>query len=186
MRINHRHFNGIKKTSITIYLFILLLAVTIVQLNCSKKVTNSEPTLTDYKLAFVMEVNYDSDIYSINPDGTELTQLTNTDEDEFNPIWSPDGLYIYYQTYNNSTMEIFRMNIDGTNKTNITNHSAWDYLKDISSDGTKMVFLSTRSSQNNIYIMDLTDSTVTQMTNDTHGEYGPVYFTPNGHQIIYS
>ena len=41
--------------------------------------------------------NYpDTEIYTVNPDGTGLTQLTHNNYEERAPAWSPDGLQIVY------------------------------------------------------------------------------------------
>jgi Tol biopolymer transport system component len=52
-----------------------------------------------------------SDIYSINPDGTQKINLTNTDDlIEMNPCFSLDGKSIVFEVYNDGS--IYLMNID--------------------------------------------------------------------------
>jgi TolB protein len=178
---------GIRKASLTDVLLIAFGALMLVAAGCSDNPTEPVPAPPVYKIAFVLQQNSNNDdIYSINPDGTELTQLTDSDNNDNHPIWSPDGRYIYYQTRVGSAAEVFRMNADGTNKTNISNSSAWDWLHDISSDGTQMVFTSDRTGRRQLLVMDLTDSSLTQLTNDSHGEYGSAQFTPNGRTVVYS
>jgi hypothetical protein len=43
------------------------------------------------KLAFAMTQNTVPDIYTICPDGSELTNLTNNPSSDSQPAWSPDG-----------------------------------------------------------------------------------------------
>jgi Tol biopolymer transport system component len=53
----------------------------------------------------------DSDIYSINADGTQKKNLTNTiDEIEMDPCFSPDGKAIVFDVYNDGS--IYLMNIE--------------------------------------------------------------------------
>jgi len=40
----------------------------------------------------------DHDIFTITPDGSTLTQITNTPADEFWPIWSPDGRHLAWES----------------------------------------------------------------------------------------
>jgi Tol biopolymer transport system component len=62
---------------------------------------------------------YRSEIYTMNPDGTALENLTNTpDREEFGPRWSPDSAKIAYY---DSGEDIWVMNSDGTKQTNLTN-----------------------------------------------------------------
>jgi Tol biopolymer transport system component len=55
-----------------------------------------------------------TEIFSINADGTQPVQLTQSEVREYNPCWSPDGNQIYYNADVDSGSEIFRMNADGT------------------------------------------------------------------------
>ena len=52
-----------------------------------------------------------SDIYSINTDGTEKKNLTNTDDlIELNPCFAPDGKSFVFDVYNDGS--IYLMNIE--------------------------------------------------------------------------
>jgi Tol biopolymer transport system component len=51
-------------------------------------------------IAFVRSTGGQSDLYSVRPDGTALTQLTNTpDVSEMGPDWSPDASRLVYYRY---------------------------------------------------------------------------------------
>jgi len=82
-----------------------------------------------------------SDIWSINPNGSNPVNLTNTaDTYERYPDWKPDGSRIVFER--GQPEEIWTMDPDGTDQVNITpvgganavSHPAW------SPDGTKIVF----------------------------------------------
>ncbi len=158
----------------------------VIHISCSDdSPTAPVPDPPVYKIAFVIQDN-GHDIWAINPDGTELTQLTDSYEDESNPIWSPAGRYIYYQTMMGSQAEVIRMNADGSNRVNVSDHAAWDWLKDISSDGQKMVFESDRAADRQLFVMDLTDSSLIALTPAAHDGYGSARFTPNGKMVVCS
>ncbi|MGQ9780013.1 MAG: TolB family protein [Bacillota bacterium] len=73
------------------------------------------------KIAFVRrEEPQGTDIWVINPDGTGLTRLTNTPEDEYCPAWSPDGRKIAFDRYKDGRSDIWTMNADGTNQMQLT------------------------------------------------------------------
>lgn len=77
---------------------------------------------------------YEGDIWTINADGRNLMQLTNTfDISESLPSYSPDGMKIVFVSNegNNSAFvkndfNIWLMNRDGSNLTQITELDAWD------------------------------------------------------------
>ncbi|MGB3716798.1 MAG: DUF5050 domain-containing protein [Candidatus Promineifilaceae bacterium] len=68
------------------------------------------------------------DIYVMDADGTRVHQLTNNpntvDED---PIWSPDGNQIAFQSDRDGNFEIYLMDADGGNQRRLTNSSAGEY-----------------------------------------------------------
>lgn len=51
-----------------------------------------------------------SDIYTIRFDGSEKTNLTNTNKLEMNPSWSPDGRFIAYDVYEEGAIYIMEIN----------------------------------------------------------------------------
>ena len=72
---------------IIILLFILLLPVLI---GCTKKVG---------KIAFTSNRDGNDEIYVMNDDGTNQTNLTKNPGNDWYPNWSPDGKWLSYLTY---------------------------------------------------------------------------------------
>jgi Tol biopolymer transport system component len=66
----------------------------------------------------------DSEFYTINPDGSGYTQLTNNDTDEFDPSYSPDGKKIVYagQDGPKGDLEIYTINARGGDKFQLTHN----------------------------------------------------------------
>jgi len=63
----------------------------------------------------------DGDIWSINRDGGEQRQLTNSPFKDFCPRISPDGRYIFFGSARSGSIQVWRMNSDGTNQVQLTN-----------------------------------------------------------------
>jgi Tol biopolymer transport system component len=88
----------------------------------------------------------DFEIYTMNPDGSRFTQLTNTTGINRYPSWSPDGTKIVFGsntvTVDNPTgdYEIYVMNADGSGVTQLTFNTIEDLGPSYSPDGTKIAF----------------------------------------------
>src|SRR5215510_4159681 len=86
-----------------------------------------------------------SDIYTMNPDGSDRKQLTFSQEYEYQPAWSPDGTKIAFARHivdgngGYGYIEIFVMNADGSDQRRLT-QSKYDRYPTWSPDGTKIAF----------------------------------------------
>jgi TolB protein len=71
------------------------------------------------KLAYDSDADGDFEIYTVNPDGTGKTKLTNNSARDVNPAWSPDGSKILFQSDRLGAFaqyhDIWVMNADGSN-----------------------------------------------------------------------
>jgi TolB protein len=71
---------------------------------------------TNGKIVFESRPPGNGDIFTVNPDGSGLSQLTNDPDSETQPAWSPDGRYIAYVRTSSQTGQstLYRMNADGS------------------------------------------------------------------------
>ena len=60
------------------------------------------------------------DIYVMNPDGSGLKQLTDSDGNNEDPCWSPDGRYIVFSSNRSGGYHLYIMNANGYNQRRIT------------------------------------------------------------------
>jgi Tol biopolymer transport system component len=82
--------------------------------------------------------NCNWEIYSINPDGTGATRLTNHPGVDVSPAWSPDGKKIVFNRYPpTGFVDIVVMNADGSGQTSLGS----GYQPSWSPDGSKIVFV---------------------------------------------
>src|ERR1051326_1402505 len=123
-------------------------------------------------------------IWSINPDGSSPTRLTD-DKDrtaklpnfvsvyDSSPVWSPDGTEIAFISNRNYLFGLYVMNADGSNARLLTElpepaQPAW------SPDGSKIVFsagiritLEPHKPHTDIYVINVDGSGLTQLTRDS-------------------
>ncbi len=147
------------------------------------------------KLVFSMPEGEDgfNQIFSMNIDGTELTQLTFLERnDAYSPSWSPDGKHIVFTSSYLGTSAgpaVYLMNADGTNfrpmKPSPDSTAAYfgKYPK-WSPDGTMITF-SSGGLSNDIMVYNFESDSVIQLT--SHPTYNSQpYWSPDSKQIVFT
>ncbi len=137
----------------------------------------------------------DFEIFTMNPDGTGLAQLTENAAFDFDPEWSPDGEKIAFESDRERFSEIFVMNPDGTEQTQVTFNPdfSFDRSPTFSRDGRKIAFESNRAVGDGvdnpekdleIFVVSLDGTGVRQLTRNAARELHPD-FSPNGKKIAF-
>lgn len=127
-------------------------------------------------------MSYD-DIYTIDTDGKNPTNLTRNPRKDYSPRWSPDGKQIVFVSERDGNAEIYMMHRDGSGVTRLTENQAWDVSPAWSPDGKKIVFSSNREGGNNLYILDTQTQSMERLTDGQHDIFPD--WSPKGDLIIY-
>lgn len=124
------------------------------------------------------------EIYVVDADGSNLTQLTDDPAYDFSPVWSPDGRQISFNSNRSGNFQIYLMEADGSNVICVTNDSFNSFFPTWSPDGSRIAFESDRDGNPEIYSMDIDGSHVTRLTNDPASDSLPMY-SPDGKFILF-
>lgn len=145
---------------------------------------------------------HDSQIYIMNPDGTEQRQLTYARGHSWGPRVSPDGSMFVFSsvapgehtdhsatgggTQGSGNHQIYLAAIDGSSILNLTAGStAWNNAWTWSPDGSLITFASDRHGNWELYTMEPDGGNVVRLTNTPENEGWPSW-TPDGRYIIYA
>lgn len=143
------------------------------------------------RIAFVANLSGTFQLYTINPDGSDMLQLTNLPPTDF-PLWlpdySPDGRRIVFCHDMTGAVELYVINADGTGLTQLTNDGGENIFPRWSPDGTHIVFsqLFSAFGYHHLATMKADGSDRRQLTNWLWDDYQPEYTVDSNHIIFAS
>jgi WD40 repeat protein len=92
------------------------------------------------RFAFASNRDGDFEIYKMNPDRTQVMQLTDDPGDDVSPLWSPDGRRIAFSSNRGGDANIYIINADGTGETRLTSAQGDESLGAWSPDGSEVAY----------------------------------------------
>jgi Tol biopolymer transport system component len=149
------------------------------------------------KLAFSSDREGDWEIFTMNPDGSEQTNVTGPNQDlpydDRRPDWSPDGTRIIFEAVRLGAVEIVTADPDGTDELNLTAeddppYANWNESPSYRPDGSKIVFMSmvnNGADDWDIWVMDPDGASKENVVpDDEHQDVAPAW-SPDGNQIVF-
>lgn len=131
-----------------------------------------------------------AEIYSFNPNGTELEarNLTNNPASDGRPRYSPDGRKIVFESNRDGSVELYIMDADGGNVRRLTFSPARGHgnsAANFSPGGDQIVYQSTRDGNFEIYKINVDGTGDTRLTNNPAEDSLPAW-SPDGSKIAFS
>lgn len=97
--------------------------------------------LPDGRIVYAASSGANTELWTLNADGTDPKQLTAGNYPNQNPTVSPDGRFIYFTVYRSDSQDIWRMESNGSNQRPVTNGKRAFSLA-VTPDGKWIVFTS--------------------------------------------
>lgn len=163
------------------------------------------PPRPDFSRGYVWAVYPSFDIFSANPDGSDLKQLTTTPGYDAETTVTRDGKKLVFTSMRDGDLDIYTMDADGKNVRRLTNELGYDGGPFWSYDGKQIVYrahhpktdaekadYTSLLKQNlirpgvlEVFVMNADGSNKRQVTSNGKANFGP-YFFPDGKRIIFS
>lgn len=136
-------------------------------------------------LIFTAAKNGDREIYRADYRGTERRPLTDTEGENFDPVWSPIEQQVVFVSSRYGDADIWVMDSGGGNIRQITTSAADDIHPSWSPDGQKLIYSANRDGNFDLFEYTLETNEEVQLT-FTAGinELYPIY-RPDGQAIYY-
>ena len=112
-------------------------------------------------------------IWLVPRSGGTATALTAPLDESRQPVWSPDGSRIAFQSYRDGTWHIWSMSKDGSDVRQHTFGPFDDREPDYVAEGLGIVFSSDRSGNYDIWSVDLATGALTRLTEDPGEDAAP-------------
>ena len=93
------------------------------------------------KIAFTSTRDGDSEIYVMNPDGSQQMNLTRHPSRDLAPAWSPTGEHIAFNSDRDGIRDIYLMDADGKNVRKVFRSLAYREYPTWSPDGQRIAYL---------------------------------------------
>ena len=152
------------------------------------------------KLAFISDRDGNREIYTVDLiwmdgytqwEGRNLTNITNSSENDWSPKFSPVTDKIVYTTYipSDDNYDVIIMNSDGSEKKNITNTTWYEKYPQFSQDGSFIIFQAWRRGKMEIFFSNLLDENNINLTQNTQSHdiisHGNA-ISPDGQKIVFT
>jgi TolB protein len=163
------------------------------------------PPVPDYSQGYVWPLYSTYDIWTADPDGSDLRRLTDNDAYDAESTVSVDGKWIVFTSTRDGDIDLYKMWTDGTHVMQLTDEPGYDGGAFFSPDGSRICYRASRPAPGKelddfrallaqglvrpgtleIYWMNADGTNKTQVTHNGAANFAP-YFTPDGKRIIFA
>lgn len=123
-----------------------------------------------------LEGRSDVNVFMAAANGQGLVSLTNFNEDEYDPVWSPDGQAIAFVSNHTYNDEIWVMAAGGSDQRQLTsNEWEWDKHPTWSPDSRQLAFYSNRGGRRQVWVMGRDGLGQRNLSNNPYEDWDPVW-----------
>ena len=108
---------------------------------------------TNCKIVFVSNRDGNREIYTCNPDGSNIQRLTNDPGTDEEPVWSPDGTRIAFISDRSGFAHLYIMNADGSGVVRRTFSGNHHQSPTWSPDGSKIAYSTLSNGSANLWVV---------------------------------
>ena len=125
------------------------------------------------------------EIYIIQTDGTNKTQLTHNSVDDGHPTWASDGKRIAFTSMVEDVYQLFVVSVAGGTAKQLTFSEASHYQPTFSQDGKRIIYISSAHNHYTLWMMNADGTNKTQLTSHVGAHFEPS-LSGDGKTLVFS
>ncbi len=133
------------------------------------------------KIVFASTRDGNSEIYIMNPDGSDQVNLSRDKADDSDPVWSPDGEQILFVSDRDGPPDLYVMDSDGSGVRRVFGSRDYRSNPSWSPDGRKVAYVEGEGNDATIYTATIRGKFVERVA----AGFMPSW-SPNGREIVFS
>jgi TolB protein len=142
-----------------------------------------ERGINDTRIAFTSRRTGTSEIYMVDPDGSNLTQITRNNSINLSPAWSPDNSKLFFTGYLDRFPDLYTIDLDTMETTQLI-QGGMNITPSPSPDGIHVVLSVSVDGVPEIMLYNLDNKSTRRLTFSPGVDTNPV-FAPNGREIVF-
>jgi TolB protein len=135
-------------------------------------------------IAFVSHNRLQSDIASIDYDGSDLRSLTNHRSILLAPRWSADGTLLAFTSFKRGRPEVYIRNLRTGTEQRVASFDGLNLCGGFSPDGKKLLLTLSKDGNEEIYSLDVGTLTLRRLTSNYAIDVSPSW-SPDGKKIVF-
>ncbi len=142
-----------------------------------------ERGINDTRIAFTSRRTGTSEVYMIDPDGSNLTQITRNSSINLSPAWSSDNSTLFFTSYMDRFPDLYKINLDSMETTSLI-QGGMNITPSPSPDGVHVVLSASYDGVPEVMLFNLETQSRRRLTFSPGVDTNPV-FAPNGREIVF-
>lgn len=144
-----------------------------------------ERGMSSSKLVFVSNRNGAKELFRVDFDGANLTQLTRDHSLILSPAVSPDGKKIVYTSFKENNPDLYLMDVDTKETACIAMYPGMNFAADWAPDGRTLALTFSKDGNPELYLFDTFAKEAIRLTRNKWNDVSPSW-SPDGRELVYT
>ena len=141
--------------------------------------------ISSSKIIFVSNRSGGKELFQIDFDGANLTQLTRDNSLIMSPAVSPDGKKVAYTSYKENNPDLYVMDLGSKTSECVAMYPGMNFAADWAPDGNVLALTLSKDGNPELYLLDLASKNLTRLTKNKWNDVSASW-SPDGRALLYT